>query len=114
MRALVYRVTKHTIPDQSSSSGASWLLAYTARVRELTQLRVQDIEQRACGPVLLITLDAGPVKTRKARAAPIHPYLVEMGLLDYVEEVKARLGFKSPNASAGKVRSYGTSLLLLA
>src|SRR5262249_52170583 len=53
-----------------------WLLAYTgARVRELTQLRAQDIEQRTCGPILLITPDAGPVKTRKARAVPVHPHL---------------------------------------
>jgi hypothetical protein len=68
----------------------------TARVGELTQLRVQDIEQRACGPVLRITPDAGTVKTGKARTVPIHPHLVEMGLLDYVEAVKARLGKQGP------------------
>jgi len=74
-----------------------WLCAYSgARVGELTQLRVQDIEQRACGPVLRITPDAGTVKTGKARTIPIHPHLVEMGLLDYVEAVKARLGKQGP------------------
>jgi integrase len=74
-----------------------WLCAYSgARVGELTQLRVQDIEQRACGPVLRITPDAGTVKTGKARTVPIHPHLVEMGLLDYVETVKSRLGKQGP------------------
>jgi integrase len=74
-----------------------WLCAYTgARVGELTQLRVQDTELRACGPVLRITPDAGTVKTGKARTVPIHPHLVEMGLLDYVEAVKARLGKQGP------------------
>jgi integrase len=74
-----------------------WLLAYTgARVRELTQLRAQDIEQRPCGPVLLITPEAGTVKTGKVRVVPIHPHLIEMGLMDYVEAVKVRLGPKGP------------------
>jgi integrase len=75
-----------------------WLLAYTgARGGEITQLRVQDIEQhRACGPVLLITPDAGSVKTDKARLVPIHPHLIEMGLLDYVAAVEARLGKSWP------------------
>jgi integrase len=67
-----------------------WLAAYTgARGGELTQLRVQDIEQRACGHVLRITPEAGPVKTNKVRVVPIHPHLVEMGLLEYVEAVRA-------------------------
>jgi integrase len=74
-----------------------WLCAYTgARVRELTQLRAQDIEQRTCGPVLRITPEAGTQKSGKVRAVPIHPHLVEMGLLDYVAAVEARLGKKGP------------------
>jgi hypothetical protein len=36
------------------------------------------------------------VKTGKARTIPIHPHLVEMGLLDYVEAVKARSGKQGP------------------
>jgi integrase len=67
-----------------------WLCAYTgARVGELTQLRVQDIEHRACGHVLCITPEAGPVKTDTARWVPIHLHLVEMGLLAHVEAVRA-------------------------
>jgi len=67
-----------------------WLAAYTgARVGELTQLRVQDIEHRACGHVLRITPEAGTVKTNKVRVIPIHLHLVEIGLLEYVEAVRA-------------------------
>jgi integrase len=74
-----------------------WLCAYTgARVRELTQLRAQDVEQRTCGPILRITPEAGTQKSGKVRAVPIHPHLVEMGLLDYVAAAEARLGKKGP------------------
>jgi integrase len=74
-----------------------WLLAYTrAPGGEITQLRVQDIEQRACGSVLSINPDAGTVKTDNARWVPIHPHLVEMGFLDYVAAVEARLGQHGP------------------
>jgi integrase len=84
-----------------------WLCAYTgARVGELTQLRVQDVECRSSDPrgplggdeypVLRITPDAGTVKTGKARTVPIHRHLVEMGFLEYVEAVKARSGKQGP------------------
>jgi hypothetical protein len=90
-----------TEPRGATRRWVPWLCAYTgARVGELTQLRVQDIEQRTCGPVLRITPDAGTVKTDKARTVPIHPHLVEMGLLEYVEAVGARLG-KHGRCSSG-------------
>jgi hypothetical protein len=37
-----------------------------------------------------------PVKTGKVRVVPIHPHSIAMGLMDYVEAVKARLGPKGP------------------
>lgn len=83
-----------------SIGGCLGLCAYTgARVGELTQCRAGDVEwrpsdQRALEgaeyPVLRITPEAGTVKTGKARTVPVHPHLVEMGLLHYVEAVKAR------------------------
>jgi len=75
-----------------------WLCAYTgARGGEITQLRVQDIERhRACGPALRLTPDAGTIKTGNARWVPLHPHLVEMGFLDYVDAVEARLGMRGP------------------
>jgi integrase len=84
-----------------------WLCAYTgARVGELTQLRVQDIEYRTSNPkgplggaeypVLRITPEAGTVKTGRVRVVPIHAHLIEQGLLEYVGVVKARLGPAGP------------------
>jgi integrase len=87
-----------------------WLAAYTgARVGELTQLRMQDIEHRPCGYVLRITPEAGTVKTNKVRLIPLHPHLIELGLLDYVEAVKDQPGsikatplFNTGKASKGR------------
>jgi integrase len=84
-----------------------WVCAYTgARVGEITQLRVLDIERRpsdpkgplggADYPVLRITPDAGTVKTSKVRVVPIHSDLVEQGFLRFVEDVKSRLGPDAP------------------
>jgi integrase len=94
-----------------------WLLAYTgARVGELTQLRAQDIERRACGPVLLITPDAGTVKTDEARTVPLHSHLVELGLLDYVAAVAARFGkqarlfYKPPPQPSRSARYRGPAV----
>jgi hypothetical protein len=60
-------------PSSSFSTAKRWVPCTGARVGEITQLRVQDIEERACGPVLCITPEAGTVKNDRARAVPIHP-----------------------------------------
>jgi integrase len=78
-----------------------FLCAYTgARVREMTQLRAGDVEQRLGhhGPlwVLKVTPEAGTVKTGKARAVPVHPHLVEMGFPEFAVRVKAALGPEAP------------------
>jgi integrase len=74
-----------------------WLCAYTgARVGEITQLRMQDIELRDCGPVLRITPDAGTQKTGQARWVPVHPHVIENGFLAFIDEVKARMGKRGP------------------
>jgi len=95
---------------------APWLMAYTgARVGELTQARVCDVQVRAFSDtapaalrgveyaVLRITPEAGPVKTDKARTIPLHPHLIEQGLLDYVEAVRAQQGADAPLFNTGKV-----------
>ena len=72
-----------------------WICAYTgARVNEITQLRRQDVfavvvDAATTIWVMRITPDAGTVKTRKARDIPLHPHLIEQGVLDYVQSVKA-------------------------
>jgi integrase len=96
-----------------------WMAAYTgARVGELTQARACDVQVRtfpATAPnipaelreveyaVLRITPEAGPVKTNKARTIPLHPHVIEQGLLDYVEAVRAEQGANAPLFNTGKV-----------
>jgi hypothetical protein len=100
-------------PTDPWGAARRWVLcAYSgARVGELIQLRGQEIEQRAGDHVLRITPDAGTVKTGKARTVPIHPHLVEMGLVDYVEAVKARLGKQGPRYSSGLQRDLPAAQL---
>ena len=76
-----------------------WLLAYTgARVGEITQLRAKDIRQEQGIWVAHITPDAGPVKTYEARSVPLHPHLIELGLLAMAKEGDASPLFHSKGA----------------
>ncbi|MEY9525108.1 integrase [Bradyrhizobium japonicum] len=63
-----------------------WLLALAGpRVGEMVQLRRQDV--RRCGShwTVTITPEAGPVKNKRRRDVPLHPQLVELGFIDFVE-----------------------------
>jgi integrase len=71
---------------QAAFKWVPWILAYTgARVNEITQMRKQDIKKVDGVPVFNITPEAGNNKTKRARLVPIHPHLVEMGLLKFVD-----------------------------
>jgi len=50
------------------------------------QLRAEDVQERDGIPHLLITPEAGSVKTLEFREVPIHPALAERGLQDLVTE----------------------------
>ena len=64
-----------------------WLCAYTgARVGEITQLRAKDIRQEDGVWVAHITPEAGSVKTYEARSVPLHPHLIEQGILQLANE----------------------------
>jgi integrase len=64
---------------------APWICAYTgARITEITQLRREDFQIEEGIHCIRITPEAGSVKTGKYRYSPIHPHLVEMGLIDCV------------------------------
>jgi integrase len=64
----------------------TWICAYTgARAGEITQLRGKDVIDRDGIKAVRITPEAGDVKTKQARAVPIHEHLIEQGLLDYVK-----------------------------
>ena len=67
-----------------------WLCAYTgARVNEMSQLRKQDLLPGIVGQEkvweIRITPSAGTVKGNKARDVPVHPHLVEMGFVAFVQ-----------------------------
>ncbi len=63
-----------------------WIGAYTgARITELAQLRKQDFFTEAGIACIKITPEAGRVKTGEFRCVPLHPHLLEMGLLAVVK-----------------------------
>ena len=62
-----------------------WICAYTgARAGEITQLRREDFIEEYGIHCLRITPEAGSVKTGQFRMVPVHPHLIDMGLLDFV------------------------------
>ena len=72
-----------------------WIAAYTGcRVGEIGQLRRKDFMEEGGVPFFRVTPEAGSVKTGTYRDVPIHPHLVELGLLAYAE--KARNGVLFP------------------
>lgn len=91
----------------SASKGASrldharrwvpWLCAYTgARVGEMAQLRKQDVQQEDGVWYLLVTPEAGTVKTKEARKVALHQHLIDMGFLDFVSAAKKPYLFIDP------------------
>lgn len=88
---------EHKLPTAWKAGGAAayWvplLGLYTgARIGELCQLRVVDIEQDKDGAVIRITEEAegATVKTDAGlRVVPVHSELVRLGFLDYVETMR--------------------------
>ena len=85
-----------------------WLCAYTgARVGEITQLRAKDIRQEDGIWVVHITPDAGSVKTYEARSVPLHPHLIEQGLVDLAKDDVATLFY---NEGAGNGINPGSKI----
>jgi integrase len=71
-------------PGIAARRWVPWLCAYTgARGGEITQLRSQDVIERDGIKAILITPDAGPVKTRQARVVPLHEHLIAQGFWTY-------------------------------
>ena len=65
-----------------------FLAAYTgARIGELTQLRVEDIQNSGKVCFIRITPEAGSVKSRKFRDVPLHQHILDLHFLDYVKAV---------------------------
>jgi integrase len=74
-----------SVENAASRKWVPWLCAYTgARVNEITQARASDIKPVDGIPCIRITPEAGTVKTATERTVPLHPHLIELGFLDYV------------------------------
>ena len=75
-----------------TTAGKRWLpllCAHTgARVGEMAQLRKEDVRREGAHHVLRITPDAGTVKAGGYRDVPVHPELVDLGFLDFVNGAK--------------------------
>jgi len=64
-----------------------WLCAYTgARGGEIAQLRGVDFIVEYGVHAVRITPEAGTVKTGEYRHVPLHPHLIELGILDMVKQ----------------------------
>jgi integrase len=75
-----------------------WICAYTgARAGEITQLRKEDFVEEFGVPCIRITPEAGSTKTGNYRLAPVHPHLVELGLLEMVKKAPTGPIFYKPN-----------------
>lgn len=74
------------IGNKNAIRWVPWICAFSgARAGEITQLRKEDFSKEHGIDFLRITPEAGSVKSRNYRIVPIHPQLLELGLLEFVE-----------------------------
>ncbi|MGY3123597.1 integrase [Bradyrhizobium sp. S3.14.4] len=65
-----------------------WLCAYSgARAGEITQLRGKDIQERDSVHVMVLTPEAGTMKTGETRVVPLHTHLIAQGFIDFVSQM---------------------------
>lgn len=66
----------------------SLIAAHTgARVGEIAQLRREDFREEQGVIIARITPDAGATKTGEYRDVPLHPQLIDLGLMDYIASI---------------------------
>lgn len=96
-----------------------WICAYTgSRAGEIAQLRREDFVKEHGLTCIRITPEAGTVKTGMYRMVPLHPHLIEMGVLDFVKAMphgplfyrpstrKTRPGYRPWDNVTGKVSTW--------
>ncbi len=90
-----------------------WLLAYTgARVGEIVQLRKKDVRMDSGHWIISITPEAGTVKNKERRDIPLHPHLIELGFIEYVEAAKdKRLFIWRDDTDIQKAIKYAIKIL---
>ncbi|MBX9452634.1 MAG: tyrosine-type recombinase/integrase [Mesorhizobium sp.] len=78
-----------TMEHPKTTAAKRWspiLCAFTgARIAEITQLRKQDFRKEGETHVMRIRPDAGTVKAGDYRDVPLHPQLIAMGFMDFVD-----------------------------
>lgn len=83
-----------------------WIAALTgARISEIMQLRKRDFEEHEGIHCIRITPEAGSTKTGEFRLCPIHPQLINMGLLDFVKAAPSEYLFITPGETSSKTRT---------
>ena len=84
------------------------------RLNEICQLDLSDIQEQDGIWIFNLTndLEDKSIKTKSGnRIVPIHPHLLDLGFLDYVEEVRNQKQVKLfPNLKKGSTSSYGSAI----
>lgn len=94
---------RRSVENKRAIRWIPWICAFTgARVTEIAQLRKEDLLTEHGVLCLRITPDAGSVKTGKYRLAPVHPQLLEQGLLEMVQGLPDGPVFYSSGRVRGK------------
>ena len=94
-KAILSAALRHQRGGESAGTFAAkrwvpWLAAYTgARVGELAQLRKQDVAREGEHWTILLTPEAGTIKTNEARKIVLHSHLVELGFPAFVDSAPA-------------------------
>ncbi|MGV8831572.1 MAG: DUF6538 domain-containing protein [Devosia sp.] len=74
-----------------------WICMYSgARIGEAAQLRRSDFSIEEGVWVMTIRPEAGTVKNREARRVPVHPHLIEQGLIDVIQKLPEGYVFADP------------------
>jgi integrase len=101
---------KLPIDRRASRRWCPWVAYYGgARIGEITQLRKPDVFKKEGVWVMKISPEAGGVKTDQVRLVAIHPHLIEMGFIDFVQECSTETLFYDPARSRGGKEGNPTS-----
>ena len=88
-----------------------WLMAYSGmRLTEAGQLRVVDIERESDGGFIVITPEAGHVKSGDERIVPLHAAVVAEGFLEFVRGVEHERLFPGACLTQSGQRISGSGL----
>jgi integrase len=75
-------------PHRRAVFWAPWIAAYTGlRISEVTQLRGIDLKHDYGFPHLIVSPEARNTKSDRAWSTGIHKHLIEMGMLDFIQNM---------------------------